>query len=258
MSVSFISQDWGRPTYKHRKLPIYKTDEFNFYRCVEFKEDFYGKTASELFNNNLRMCTGRYSSLFQGQKISYWADSPQTARAEIKKHKSSKNIITFWAYDDVSSTFPCLGEQEILVIIDGRKCGIQELIDKADAGERLNEKEQIFLREIMKEKPDCLVYDSHARENGENYIFFEKGFRKLALRQLRLYLGEQRGKNHSYIMCAGTSDYVPFLECYGQYFRAKAGIGMNKEYLDSKEYKARKANLESSYEAYNDSVNKFI
>lgn len=95
----FISQSYGRPTYKHKELPVYITDEFNFFRCVEFNDEFYGKTASALFNGNLRTCSGRYAKLFPNQKLSYWANSPTTARAEIKKHGAGKNILTFWAYD---------------------------------------------------------------------------------------------------------------------------------------------------------------
>ena len=33
---AFISQDYGRPIYKHKNLPVYITDEFDFFRCVEF------------------------------------------------------------------------------------------------------------------------------------------------------------------------------------------------------------------------------
>ena len=32
---TFKSQDYGRPIYKHMDLPVYITDEFDFYRCVE-------------------------------------------------------------------------------------------------------------------------------------------------------------------------------------------------------------------------------
>ena len=130
---AFISQSYGRPIYKHEQLSVYITDEFNFFRCVEFKADFYGKTASTLFNGNLRICseTNRYAKLFPNQKLSYWADSPDTARAEIKKHGAGSNILTFWAYDDGASTFPILQNEELLTIIDGRKTGVQELIDKA-------------------------------------------------------------------------------------------------------------------------------
>lgn len=116
MGKFFKSQDWGRTIFKHIDLPVYVTDEFSFYRCVEFREEFYGKTVSELFNGNLRTCCGRYSKLFPGQKISYWADSPYTSRAEIKKHGASKNVITFWAYDDDTSTFPCLERMSHLLL----------------------------------------------------------------------------------------------------------------------------------------------
>jgi len=91
---AFISHNYGRPIYKHKDLPVYITDEFDFFRCVEFNNEFYGKTASTLFNGNLRECTGRYSKLFPNQKLSYWADSPITARAE-KKHGAGNNILTF-------------------------------------------------------------------------------------------------------------------------------------------------------------------
>lgn len=246
MGKFFKSQDWGRTIFKHIDFPVYVTDEFSFYRCVEFREEFYGKTVSELFNGNLRTCCGRYSKLFPGQKISYWADSPYTSRAEIKKHGASKNVITFWAYDDDTSTFPCLGKDEPLIIIDGRKCGVQELIDKADNGEDLTDGEMILLKQILAQQPDCLVYDSHAKTGGENYIFFEKGFKKLALRQLRLYLGERRGKNRKTIVCADTSDYMPFPQNYGKYFKPLAKIGMNTEYLNSEEYREREQNLEIS------------
>ena len=50
---TFKSQDYGRPIYKHMDLPVYITDEFDFYRCVEFNTSFYGKTASTLFKGNL-------------------------------------------------------------------------------------------------------------------------------------------------------------------------------------------------------------
>lgn len=176
---AFISQDYGRPTYKHKDLSLYITDEFNFYRCVEFNPDFYGRTASVLFNGNLRACSGRYSKLFPNQKLSYWADSPMTARAEIKKHGAGNDILTFWAYDDGTSTFPTLPDQLPLIIIDGRKCGVQELIDKADNDVPLTVAEQKYMESLLAEAPDCLAFDSHARAGGENFIFFEKGFRKL-------------------------------------------------------------------------------
>ena len=236
----FISQTYGRPTYKHNSLPLYVTDEFDFYRCVAFCSDFYGKTASELFNGNLRDCNGRYSALFKGQKLSYWADSPATARAEIKKHGAGCDVLTFWAYDDASSTFPTLSNQEPLLIVDGRKHGIQELIDRIDSGNDASEAERSMLVEIMRYEPDCIVYDSHARKGGENFLFFEKGFRKLALRELSLRFGKSHGGNHTCITCAGTCDYSPLLESYGEFFAPKARVLMDETYLKSEEYETRK------------------
>ena len=235
---AFISQSYGRPIYKHEQLSVYITDEFNFFRCVEFKADFYGKTASTLFNGNLRICseTNRYAKLFPNQKLSYWADSPVTARAEIKKHGAGSNILTFWAYDDGASTFPILQNEELLTIIDGRKTGVQELIDKADKKIELSNSEQNYINDLMAQEPDCLGYDSHAKNGGENFIFFEKGFKKLALRQLQLRFSKNNGGNVNRIVCADTSDYIPFIESYGMCFQPKVRVKMDKSYLLSDEY----------------------
>lgn len=243
----FISQDYGRPIYKHEALPVYITDEFDFFRCVEFREEFYGKTVSCLFNGNLRECTGRYSKLFPDQKLSYWADSADTARAEIKKHGAGNNILTFWAYDDATSTFPTLPEQAPLIIIDGRKCGVQELIDKADNNTQLTKAEREYLASLLNTNPDCLVFDSHAKEGGENFIFFEKGFRKLSLRELRIRFGRKDGGSHNRIVCADTCDYVPFIESYGKCLMPKAKIVMDQSYLQSGEYLLRKRTLDDSH-----------
>lgn len=243
----FISQDYNRPIYKHKELPVYITDEFDFYRYVEFKDEFYGKTASYLFNGNLRESTGRYSKLFPHQKISYWANSPATARAEIKKHGAGNNILTFWAYDDGTSTFPTLQSQEPLIIIDGRKCGIQVLLDKADNNIPLTKAEQEHMTAILAQNPDCLAFDSHAKNGGENFIFFEKGFQKLALRQLRLRFGKENGGAHNQIICANTSDYSPCIESYGKCFMPKAKVIMDQTYLKSDEYILRKRIFEESY-----------
>lgn len=236
----FISQSYDRPTYKHKELPIYITDEFDFFRCVEFNDDFYGKTASALFNGNLRTCSGRYAKLFPNQKLSYWADSPVTARAEIKKHGAGNNILTFTAYDDRTSTFPILQNEEPLIIIDGRKKGIQKLIDKADKEMELTDAEKSYIKALMAQDPDCLVYDSHAKRGGENFIFFEKGFKKLALRKLQLRFGKNNGGNVNRIVCADTCDYLPFIESYGMYFQPKTRVKMDKSYLLSDEYLQRK------------------
>lgn len=242
----FKSQSYGRPTYKHKTLPVYITEEFKFFRCVEFEDSFYGKTASVLFNGNLRMCSGRYSKLFPGQKLSYWANSPETARAEIKKHGSGNNILTFWAYDDNTSLFPTLPNQTPLIIIDGRKCGVQKLIDKADNGASLSKSQQEYMAALLAQEPDCIAFDSHAKKGGENFIFFEKGFQKLALRQLKLRFDKKNGGNSNCIICADTSDYIPFIENYGEFFAPKAKVKMDKTYLLSEEYLQRKQIYEKS------------
>ena len=187
-------------------------------------------------------------------KISYWADSPQTARAEIKKHGAGNNILTFWAYDDGTSTFPTLPTQDPLIIIDGRKCGVQDLIDKADEQVPLTESEKSLLEQILSTEPDCLAFDSHAINGGENFIFFEKGFKKLSLRQLRLRFGRKDGGSHSRIVCADTCDYTPFIEAYGKFFLPKARLGMDNNYLESDEYRIRKKICDESYKRMQEAV----
>lgn len=43
MSELFQNQDYGRTVFKHKELPIFVTDEFDFYRCIVFDKKFYGK-----------------------------------------------------------------------------------------------------------------------------------------------------------------------------------------------------------------------
>ena len=238
-SKVFKAQNYDQPTWKHIYLPIYQTKEFDFYRCLEFNDSFYGITASKLFNDNLRPCSGGYSSLFPGKNISYWANSPKTAKAEIKKHGAGPNILTFHAYDDSSSFIPCMGEQEYLIIVDGRKCGIQDLIDKVDNNVPLRKEEKDFMDEILNENFDCIAYDSKAYPGGENYIFLESGFKKLALRELKLSFSKKNGGSSNHIICAYGSDYSPYLESYGEYFLPKCKIGFDNNYLYSDEYISR-------------------
>lgn len=235
----FKSQNYGQQVYKHIDLPLYKTKEFDFFRCVEFKKEFYCITVSKLNQGNLRTCTGRYSKLFPNQKLSYWADSAETARAEVKKHGASNNLLTFWAYDDVSSFEPTIKDLEYLKIVDGRQCGIQQLIDKVDNNEELTNNERILLKKIMQNHPDALAFDSRAKKGGENFIFFERGFKKLSLREVRLRFGNLKAKNNATISCAYSSDYTPSLDSYGKYFMPICKIKMNSEYLESEEYKSR-------------------
>lgn len=242
MSELFQNQDYGRAVLKHRELPIYITDEFNFYRCLTFDESFYGKTVSELHNGNLRPNTpeNRYSKLFPDKKISYWADSPITARAEVKHHNNSNNLLTFCAYDDLTSTFPTLENEEPLIIVDGRDQDFGFILEKVEKEEQLSDKEQDIIKLISEENPDCLVYESLRSKDGLNYLFFEKGFKKLALREVRLRLGDESGKNTNRIVCAIMSDYAPVLESYGRYFMPLTKVKKCREYEKQNEYLNRK------------------
>ncbi|MDE6284902.1 MAG: hypothetical protein K2M17_04080 [Bacilli bacterium] len=237
------------PTYKHATLPVYQTKEFDFFRCVQFDDSLYYKTASELHNGNLRVCSGRYAKLFPNQKLSYWANSSQVARAEVKKHGATNNLFTVWAYDDNSSFIPTVLDREELIIVDGRQAGVQDIIDKVDNEQPISTKEQKVIDEIMALNPDCLVFDSHALKGGENFIFFEKGFKKLSLRQVKLSLGGRHSRSN-YIFCAGTCDYMPYLESYGDYFMPILKTARNEAYTQSEEYQLRKRGYDQSWQRF--------
>lgn len=230
------------PIYKHNKLPLLKTIEFDFYRCIEFSDTFYGKTVSELHSGNLRMGgSNRYASLFEGEPISYWADCPETAKKEIIKHGSSKNMIVFHAYDDSSSTFPTIvnSKNEPLKIINGMEFDFIKILDKLDENVSLSEEDVQLMEDILAEEPDCLAYQSHANANHTNFIFFERGFAKLSLRSVKLQLYENKSRNRNTVYCASSSDYSPHIENYGNYFSPVAKIGFSRRYLESEEYKKR-------------------
>lgn len=252
MGKVFSNQGLGRTVLKHKDLPIYITEEKNFYRCICFNNSFYGKTVSELHKGNLRNATpkNRYSMLFPNEKISYWADSPKTARAEVKYHNHTSNLLTFWAYDDATSTFPIIDNDEPLIIIDGSETNFHHILEKIEKGKSLTYDEEKEVERIKKENPDCLAYCSLRNEHGINYLFFEKGFKKLAIREVRLRLGDIRGKNSNRIVCASSSDYSPCLEGYGKFFSPLAGVNMMKEYKESQEYKKRTKVHERSLERY--------
>lgn len=70
----------------------------------------------------------------------------------------------------------------------------------------------------------------------EKILFFlEKGFKKLALRELRLRFGRKDGGNHNYICCATSSDYTPFPKAYGEYFMPKCRVKRDLDYEKSAE-----------------------
>lgn len=253
MSFLFQNQDFGLPILKIEDLPVFITSEFRFCRCLRFRDEYYGRTISELHAGNLRDNTpeNRYAKLFPGKKISYWSDSPETARAEVKYHRSGNNLLTFFAYDDASSTFPTLPDIEPLIIIDGRDKGFSEILDKVEKDIKLTPDENIVVNDIARLEPDCLAFKSLRRPNGLNYLFFEKGFRKLALRGVRLRLGDSRGKNGSYITCASGSDYSPHIDSYGKCFMPIARVVQDEQYSTTVEYKTR-------YKFYHDSLKKIM
>lgn len=84
-----------------------------------------------------------------------------------------------------------------------------------------------------------MAYESLRRKGGLNFLFFEKGFYKLSIREVQLRLGDYKGKNTNCIVCAGTSDYSPNPENYGMYFRPIAKAKMNLQYQKTEEYENR-------------------
>lgn len=248
MSTLFRNHSYFSQILKHKELPIYKTYEFDFFRCVNVYDWVYGKTISELHAGNLRMNNneGRYSKLFPNEKISYWADSKSTALSEIKKHSGNKNYLTFWAYDDASSTFPILDNDKSLVIINGIDLNFHKILLKIESDEELNIEETKLVELIKKERPDCLAYKSVANKDGLNFLFFEKGFKKLSLRETSLYFGERKSKNTKTIPCAITSDYSPIIKNYGKCFEPIVRERMNSKYEYTEEYKIHLMNYEKS------------
>lgn len=99
------------------------------------------------------------------------------------------------------------------------------------------------MNEILKKDIDGIAYDSRACPGGENFIFLERGFKKLALRELKLRFGRKNGGDHNTICCTGTCDYFPYLESYGQYFSPKCKVKMDNDYLQTAEYINRKERI---------------
>lgn len=238
-SREFTSQAYDIPTLYHKELPLIKTREFDFYRCVNFNIEMYGLTVSELHAGNLRLPAedSRYAKLFPNQRLSYWSGSSKTAIQESVKHCGSKNRLVFWAYDDASSSFPTTKYDDLL-IVDGRNNGIGQIISDFEDTQTISTDAALLIQEVMAYKPDAIAYNS-VITGSENFIFFESGFEKLSLREVRLYLGERPSKNNATIVCAVSSDYSPICDAYGYSFEPVARTIMHQEYLESVEYKRR-------------------
>ncbi|MGL5822094.1 MAG: hypothetical protein ACRCYE_10845 [Sarcina sp.] len=249
MSTIFANHSYASRILKHKKLPIYKTKEFDFFRCVNVEEWVYEKNISSLHKGNLRENNNpnnRYSKLFPNEKISYWADSKATALAEIKKHNGNKNYLTFHAYDDLSSTFPILDNEEELIILDGKNLDFNKILLKIESNKELNKEELEIINLIKMENPDCLAYESVVVKGSINFLFFEKGFKKLALKEVKLYWGELNSKNNISIPCAITSDYAPILENYGVCFGPIVRRKVDLEYYHTEEFKKLEKNYEKA------------
>ena len=113
-----------------------------------------------------------------------------------------------------------------------------------------------LLQQIEQENPDCLAYESVIDCTKTNYIFFEKGFNKLAVRDVRLRIDENGIINKNRIVCAGTCDYSAWLENYGEMFLPKAKIDRDPNYLLSEEFKKRKQTQRFWYQQYHNEIRK--
>ena len=121
----------------------------------------------------------------------------------------------FQAYDDTSSTFRTILDSSGLYIINGMELEFSKILYKSENSVELSESELEIMDRIRSESPDCLVYDSHVRPNNRNYMFFERGFRKLSLRRVSLTIRENGRVNRNKVVCATSSDYYPFIKEYG-------------------------------------------
>ena len=250
MTRAFENQSYLSPVYRHRELPLLKTNEFDFFRCIDIGDWVYGKTISELHQGNLRknVPENRYSKLFPKGKISYWADSKTTSLKEIQKHGASESYLSFHAYDDATSTFPTLNTDYDLIIIDGIELNFHRILDKIENDKPLDASERKLIKQIELEEPDCLAYRSVActTESHTNFLFFESGFKKLAIKEVRNHM-ENRPKNDDVrIYCAVSNDYTPIIKNYGCYFDNGLNIMFNPKYIESEEYKFRSTNLKKS------------
>lgn len=256
--VHDMGQSLGSSVLRHKDLPIYVTYEFDFFRCVTFRDSFYGKTLSELHSGNLRdnRSGNRYSNLFQNERTSYWSECKRIARSEVKVHEVGKSYLMFWAYDDSSSTFPTSNETP-LHIVNGMDLGFSTLLYKSENSIELSPHEHEVLDLIKEESPDCLVYESRVNPDYRNYLFFERGFKKLSLREVQLTINADGHINRNRISCASTCDYSPSTESYGYYFEPIARKKFDKAYLNSDEFRSRNSGYVQSINRYRESTRFF-
>lgn len=251
MKKIYPNTSYRQEILKHRNLPIFCLKEFNFYRIIEFKTEFYKKTVSELHGNNLRepIVNNRYSNLFDLGKVSYWSSDENTAKKEFIFHNNeAKNFIIFHSYDDFTSTIPIMDINENLIIVDGTKLlGFSEILEKYENNIEFTNKEKELINKIEKFNPDCIAYNSKRNPIGVNYMFFEKGFKKLALKEIKLKIKIKNTTHQNQIICAHSSDYLPLIKNYGYYFDSIAKVKFNEKYLNTSEYMKRKEIYDLTY-----------
>lgn len=264
IDISEFLDPWANTRYhqsglssivQHGELPVFSSDEFNFFRAIQFSDGLYGKTVSELHEGNLRRNdnpNNRHSRFLDKYKISYWADSSEAAYKEVKRWGATDDLITFEAYDDASSTFPTISPREPLVIVDGIGLGFHKILDKIENEKVLTEDEERIISEIEFEDPDCLAYKSATTLGARNFLFFEKGFKKLAVRNVSLNVNG----NSKMIVCASSSDYNAHPENYGKYFDKLFEVNMDERYLNSEEYRQRTKIKQYYSDQYRDSYNR--
>ena len=164
------------------QLPIIYKDNIEVVRCVATGEWMFGKNTFELHSGNLRIGkkTNRYAKLFPFLYVSYWADSIDTARAEMMYHYGDTDFVSFHA------SYHCQDASEHLRIVDGTEINFHKIIEKDELGISLEASEKELIQIIADTQPDCLLYQSKRNIDGTNYLFFENGFRKLCCNEINL------------------------------------------------------------------------
>src|SRR5699024_1683627 len=137
-----------------------------------------------------------------------------------------------------TSTFPTLNTDYDLTIIDGIELNFHQILYKIENDKLLNASERKLIKQIELEESDCLAYKSVActTENRTNFLFFENGFKKLAVKEVRIHMGNRSKNDDVRIHCTVLSDYSPLINNYGCYFDNELSIMYNPKYAESEEY----------------------